>query len=89
MDDQTRIITKEEAKKRNIAPASESHMFNVSVRAWITLIVICTICYMALQLIEVKEPLYSISLITIGFFFGQGKQSRPTTPTPPHAPPPV
>lgn len=65
-----------------VAPSNkptESHLFNVSVRAWIALIVIVTVCYMAISLIEVKEPLYSISLLTVGFFFGQA--TKPKTQT--------
>lgn len=71
----------------------------VSVRAWITLMVIATICgnHMAVSvaalynavvskdfanigsITTITEPLYSVSLIAIGFYFGKST-SRPETP---------
>lgn len=49
----------------------ESFAFGVSVRAWIVLMVVCTVCTMAFQGIEVKEPLYSIALFSVGFYFSR------------------
>lgn len=49
----------------------ESKIFGVSLRGWIALFITVTICAMAVLMLEVKEPLYSISLFVIGFYFGQ------------------
>lgn len=54
----------------------ESFAFGVSVRAWIVLTVVSTVCYMALEGIEVKEPLYSIALFSVGFYFSRQPSSR-------------
>ena len=67
MDDQTQIIEKPEEPQK---PA-ESHLLNMSVRAWIALIVVCTVCYMSVRTIDVKEPLYTLAGLIVGFFFGQ------------------
>ena len=60
-------------------PRRESHILNVSVRGIITMTVVATICYMGLRMIEVKEPLYSISFLCLGYYFGQG--TKPTQKT--------
>lgn len=55
----------------------ESFAFGLSVRAWIALSLVWTVCYMAIYQLEVKEPLYSLALLAVGFYFGQ----RPNQPT--------
>lgn len=60
-------------------PGSESVLFRVSVRAWISIMLTVTVCYMGLKSIEVKEPLYTLATIAIGFYFGrQSSQLRST-----------
>lgn len=56
--------------------ASESHFFSVSVRSWIVLILVGTICIMALKAMEVKEPLYSLVTIAVGYYFGQNTKPK-------------
>lgn len=53
----------------------ESHILNMSVRSIIALIVILTVCYMSIAASEVKEPLYTLAGLIVGFFFGQ--QTKP------------
>jgi hypothetical protein len=53
------------------AKASESHLFNVSTRAWITFMIVGTICAMSAKLMKVEEPLYSMGTMVLGFYFGQ------------------
>lgn len=50
-------------------PGSESHFFSVSVRAWLALIVTLTACTMSLFKIEIKEPLYTLSVAIMSFYF--------------------
>lgn len=58
-------------------------IFNTSTRGWIAVIVVVTICVMGLIKIEVKEPLYTIGIAAVSFYFGQNtKQTTPTQPTP-------
>ena len=70
---------------------SDSRVFKVSIRAWLSLILIGTVCIMGLldayvkamlimkgdQIAEIKvqEPLYSAALLALGFYFGQKKES--------------
>jgi hypothetical protein len=57
-------------------PQPDSTLMGVSVRAWLALILVCTVCILSGMQIEVLEPLYSLSLIATGFYFGQ-KLSKP------------
>lgn len=111
MEEQTTILTKEDTIPSVASPAitqtskittestgpivPESGLFNVSVRAWIALVLVFTVCVLsaiplllilvlilkgtvdakeALTLADaymIKEPLYSMSLLAVGFYFGQ------------------
>lgn len=55
----------------------ESFAFGLSVRAWIALSLVWTVCYMAVNQRDVKEPLYSLALLAVGFYFGQRTNQRP------------
>lgn len=85
MEDNTEMLTKTPADAVD-APAPtgprsrESHIMNVSVRGIITMGVVGTICAMAMRAIKVEEPLYSISFLCLGYYFGQGKAAKTTTP---------
>lgn len=50
---------------------NESQLFGISVRGWITVIMVSTVCAMAVMKIDVKEPLYSLVTMAVGFFLGQ------------------
>jgi len=57
-------------------PADSSvKLFNidVSVRALLAIMLTLTVCFMHLYGIEVKEPLYTLSTMAIGLYFGQKK----------------
>lgn len=64
-----------------IPPSSESTLFGISIRSLIALVCVlcvCAICtYGAIQSkdFEVHEPLYSLVMMAVGFFFGQ-KQTK-------------
>lgn len=47
--------------------------FDVSVRALLAVVLTLTVCVMHLSGIEVKEPLYTLSTMAIGLYFGQKK----------------
>lgn len=73
----------------NIAP--DSTFFGISIRAWISIILVCTICVNHLAVtfavlaeaiahrdfakvgtfMTIGEPLYSLSIAAVSFFFGQ------------------
>ena len=50
---------------------SESRAFNVSVRAWLALIVIGTVCFMSVTGREIKEPLYTLCVTVVSFYYAQ------------------
>ncbi len=47
--------------------------YDVSVRALLAIMLTTTVCFMHLYGIEVKEPLYTLSTMAIGLYFGQKK----------------
>lgn len=46
---------------------------DVSIRAILAIMLTVTVCVMHLSGIEVKEPLYTLSTMAIGLYFGQKK----------------
>lgn len=60
-----------EAPATNPSTSEESTLFNVSVRAWTLLMLVTTVCVMSVTGIEVKEPLYTLVGLAVGFYFGQ------------------
>lgn len=45
--------------------------FDVSIRALLAVMLTLTVCVMHLWGLEVKEPLYTLSTMAIGLYFGQ------------------
>lgn len=52
----------------------DSSILGVSVRAWLALILISTVCAMSVMGKEVFEPLYTLAGIALGYYMGQKKQ---------------
>lgn len=50
---------------------SDSQLVGVSVRAWLAILLTITVCVMALLALKVEEPLYTLTTIALGFYFGQ------------------
>ena len=66
MNDETQQISK---------PTKEdSKLFGISLRGLIALIVVLTICAMSFCVVEVKEPLYTLGGLIVGFYFGQNQR---------------
>lgn len=57
--------------------ADDSRLWGVSMRAWMALLIVVTVCAMSMAGIPVVEPLYSMSLLALGFYFGQKTQTKP------------
>lgn len=49
----------------------ESKIFGVSLRGWLSLLIIGTACAMAFLGREIEEPLYSLVMFVAGMYFGQ------------------
>ena len=69
MEDNTEIIKK-------ATENTDSKIANVSLRGWISVIVITTVCVMSGLQIEVKEPLYTLAGLVVGFYFGQNQKKN-------------
>lgn len=55
----------------------DSRPFGVSMRGWLALIIVLTVCGMSAGGVAVVEPLYSMALLALGFYFGQKTQTKP------------
>ncbi len=51
--------------------SDNSKILGVSLRGWIAVLITATVCIMSAFTIEVKEPLYTLAGLAIGFYFGQ------------------
>jgi len=49
----------------------DSRPFGISMRGWLALVIVATICLLSGLQIEVVEPLYSMGTMALGFYFGQ------------------
>jgi hypothetical protein len=49
----------------------ESKVLGVSARGWIAVIIVTTVCILSGLSVEVKEPLYSLAVLSVGWYFGQ------------------
>ncbi len=55
-------------------PASDSKFFNISVRAWLVILLTLAVIYQSVIMDRaVVEPLYGAFLLGIGFYLGQKK----------------
>lgn len=64
-------ITNKKPELENSSKSDYSTIFGVSIRGWIAIIVILTVCCMSIGKIDIKEPLYTLAGLIIGFYFGQ------------------
>ncbi len=49
----------------------DSKLLGVSIRAWLAIMTVGTICAMQAGGIKVEEPLYTLGGMALGFYFGQ------------------
>jgi 5-bromo-4-chloroindolyl phosphate hydrolysis protein len=50
---------------------NESKFLGVSIRGWLAVFIVSTVCFMSVRQIAVIEPLYSMAMLALGFYFGQ------------------
>ncbi len=83
MNEETQFISKpktgtDDAARSSLpdaASAPDSRICNVSVRAWITVILVVTACVMSVMQLKIDEPLYGLVGMAVGFYLGQKKSS--------------
>lgn len=81
MSDETQSITKSPVDNKTVNP--ESQLMSVSIRGWLALLSVFTVCLMSLLKIPVTEPLYTMTGMMIAFYYGQNKPAiPPPNPTP-------
>ena len=74
-------MTPEELENQQAEKKDQSAIFGVSVRAWLSLIIVGTVCAQQLSVaisnvmrgdsVMIEEPLYGMVMMTLGFYFGQ------------------
>lgn len=52
-----------------------SVLFGISLRGWIAAVIVLTICVMSVLSLEVKEPLYTLGGMVIGYYYAQSKKT--------------
>lgn len=68
MTDDTQRFVKEDTHDCRVA--------NVSVRGWLAICLTLTVCALSATGVKVEEPLYSLSIMALGFYFGQKTSSN-------------
>lgn len=49
----------------------ESEVFGMSTRGFMAILIVFTVCVMSFLKIAVVEPLYTLTSMAVGFYFGQ------------------
>jgi len=50
--------------------SDESRIFGVSIRGWLAVMLVATVCVMSFLTKEVKEPLYTLVMVAVSFYLG-------------------
>ena len=58
-----------------VGEPAESKAFSVSVRAWLAIMLVATVCGMSVAGKVVEEPLYTLVGMALGWYYGQ-KEKR-------------
>ena len=52
-------------------PVGESQLLGVSIRGWLATLLVISVCAMSFFKIDIKEPLYTLVVMAVSFYFGQ------------------
>ena len=63
-----------EDQKLKYDPNDESRIGSVSVRGWLAIMVVWTVCLMSATEITVSEPIYTLVGLIVGFYYGKNKK---------------
>lgn len=66
----------------------DSHLLRISIRGVVTLLLVVCVCGMSVWGIEVKEPLYTLVGMAVGWYFGQKQNKEQANATPKEPPGP-
>jgi len=73
MDEQTTQVTQTTTTDK---VQEESQLMNVSVRGWITVGLVLTVCVMSVLKIDIKEPMYTLVVMAVTFYLGSKTTSK-------------
>ena len=76
MEENLKQNTAQDSNDGPTPQTDHSTIFGVSLRGWIALIVILTVCAMSILKTDIKEPLYTLAGLIIGFYFGQNPKKN-------------
>lgn len=51
--------------------SDESKFLGVSIRGWLALLLVVTVCGMSAASRKVEEPLYTLVMVAVSFYLGQ------------------
>jgi hypothetical protein len=71
MDEETQIIRRDREHQT-------SQIGGISLRGIITLLIVLTVCVMSVSALEVREPLYTLAGMVIGYYFAQSPKKQET-----------
>jgi len=61
----------------------ESKAFGISLRGWLALLLTITVCFMSAFGVKIIEPLYTMAVMALSFYFGKMSQPQQQAPTSP------
>lgn len=66
-----------DADTNHISRDSLMGRLGLSVRGVVVTLMVITVCVCSVMKLEVKEPLYSLAFVAIGYYFGQTQRGNP------------
>jgi len=58
---------------------AESHIMNISIRGLLCMALVGTVCWQSVQASKVEEPLYSMAIAALSYYFGQRERPKAQT----------
>lgn len=82
---ETEIIAKSSGESsqpaKDLVKSGESHLFSLSIRSIIAMLLVGTFCEQVIAGITVQDGLKDIVMILLGFYYGQGNKPKTQNPS--------
>lgn len=59
-------------------PTEESKLWGVTIRGWLAVTLVVTVCAQSLLKIDVKEPMYTLVIMAVSFYLGSKSSTMNT-----------
>ncbi len=79
MNEETEIVKRTEVSTSTETVKPESHFYHISIRAWITLVLILAVVWMSVTGLKIEEPLYTLVGMVVAYYFGQREKPKNQT----------